>query len=151
MSLPRPPKAIALPVTLNLLIFGEMRLQNHATRERREEALCVTKLTAWRSFARHESHAMESLSIRNSMQSLSIRNRASEPAVSAVDFREAGTDADELENEENRTQPKSVVAVACLQVFLIAFSYSIGKMSPPLPCHTLERVLTFFLSHALSL
>lgn len=59
------------------------------------------------------------------MQSLSIRNRASEPAVSAVDFREAGTNADELENEENRTQPKSVVAVACLQVFLIAFSYSI--------------------------
>ena len=57
---------------------------------------------------------MESLSIRNSMQSLSIRNRASEPAVSAVDFREAGTNADELENEENRTQPKSVVAVACL-------------------------------------
>ena len=42
---------------------------------------------------------MESLSIRNSMQSLSIRNRASEPAVSAVDFREAGTNADELENE----------------------------------------------------
>ena len=94
---------------------------------------------------------MESLSIRNSMQSLSIRNRASEPAVSAVDFREAGTNADELENEENRTQPKSVVAVACLQVFLIAFSYSIGKMSPPLPCHTLERVLTFFLSSTLCL